>query len=150
MHRFIVLAAVTLTLAAPAFAANITQEQTCQRTAEHVIDILETSERATSAKTEITTLTRFSSAMQGRIDAGVKASAADFNMKLEDVQAMVDQQGAAIDAQLKQRYGTDRLYRDYTVQLMNCAKLFPGDLGSDASAFEDTADQIGTWSMADG
>lgn len=150
MHRFILLAASAAIFTAPALAANITQEQTCQRTAEHVIDILRGSDRASAAKAEVKTLKGFSQAMQTRIDAGVKSSATDFNMDVGDVQMMVDQQGAAIDGQLEQRYGTDRLYRDYTVQLMNCAKLFPNDLGTDAASFEKAADQIGTWSMQDG
>ena len=139
-------AAIAL-VASPALAQNITQEQSCQKMAEHVVEVLQGRDWASEASGEIAVLQAFIEAQEDAIEAGVTASAAALNMPLSQLQPMVDQQGETIAAQLDRRYG-DGLYRDYTVALANCAQAFPDALGSDRQTFATMLQTVGGWAQA--
>jgi ankyrin repeat protein len=142
------IAAATLcaAMALPAHANNITRQQTCEKTAEHVVDVLQARDWAGDAASEIAILQGFMTAQQRLIEEGIAASVSAFNMSEDQVRAMVDQQGGAIAGQIDARYG-DALYRDYTVSLANCAQLFPDDLGTTPAQFDETLQTIGLWAQ---
>lgn len=148
MIRILALAAFATLSALPASAGNITNQQTCQLTAQHVVDILEAKDWTSEAAAEVEVLEAFIDAQGKIIEREVAASAAQLSMDVSAVQAMVDTQGTAIAANLDQRFGTEKLYRDYAVSLFNCAKLDPDALGSDAETFVATLERIGEWAQA--
>jgi hypothetical protein len=143
------LAATTLLLiAAPANAGNITNQQTCQLTAEHVVSILESRDWKDEASDDIAVLNGFIAAQGTVIDREIAESAKAMSMSVDEIRTMVDQQGTAIAAQIDSRYGSEKLYRDYAVSLFNCAKLDTEALGTTPETFVATLERIGEWAQA--
>ncbi len=147
MTRFALALPLVFAAALPAHAGNVTNQQTCQLTARHVVGILEAKDWKDEAAREIGVLKAFAIAQGEVIAEEVADSAAQMSMSVDEIQTMVDQQGVAIDAQIDSRYG-DKLYRDYSVSLFNCAKLTPERLGSTPEVFVATLEKIGEWAQA--
>jgi len=125
----------------------VTDQQTCQLMARHVVDILESRDWRDEAVAEIGVLDAYAAAQATIIEAEIADSATQMGMPVADIQAMVDQQGEMLTASMEQRYGTEKLYRDYAVSLANCARRAPDQLGSDPDAFVATLEQIGAWAQ---
>jgi|GEM_PF-2725635 len=146
MTRLALALPLVLATALPAAAGNVTRQQSCQLMANHVADILESRDWADEAAREIGVLKTYAVAQGAIIDEEIADSATQMSMPVEDIQAMVDQQGAMLDAQIDEKYG-DKLYRDYTVALFDCAKMSPERLGSSPEDFVATLEQIGNWAQ---
>ncbi len=148
MLRYAFPVTALLLLAAPASAGNIINQQTCQLTAKHVVGILESRDWKAEAAEDIAVLNGFIAAQGTVIEREVTASATQMSMSVAEIQAMVDQQGTAITAQIDKRYGNEKLYRDYAVSLFNCAKLDTENLGTTPETFVATLERIGEWAQA--
>jgi len=147
MTRYALALPLLAAMALPVQAGNVTNQQSCQLMARHVVDILESRDWSDEAATEIGVLDAFDAAQATIITAEVADSATQMGMPVADIQTMVDRQGEMLAASIEQRYGTEKLYRDYTTSLLNCAKMAPDQLGSDPETFVATLDQIGMWAQ---
>ena len=142
------LAALLAFTALPAQAGNVTLQQSCALMAEHVAGILDSRDWNVEAADDIAVLNAFSAAQGAIITREVAASAAQLSMPVDEVQAMVDAQEMQLTAAIVQRYGTDKLYRDYGVALLDCAKRTPDNIGSPPETFVATLERIGEWAQA--
>ena len=147
MNRSLLALPLALLLAAPAQAGNVTQQQTCQLMARHVVGILESRDWRDEAAGDIGVLKLYAVAQGEIIAEETAASAEQLSMPLEEVKAMVDAQGETLKATMEKRYGTEALYRDYAVSLFNCAKMSPERLGSPPEKFAATLERIGKWAQ---
>jgi len=147
MLRPILAAASLASLSLPAHAGNVTRQQSCQLMAQHVAGILESRDWSAEAAPEIATLDAYAAVQADIITGEIADSAARMAVPVADIRAMVDTQGEQLKAAMENRYGTEKLYRDYAVSLQGCARLSPDRLGTTPETFVEMLQSIGTWAQ---
>lgn len=134
MLHFKMLAAVmTLGLLVP--TAQARTNAACIATAGHVQSVL-------SARPEIdaillSSLQSFRQAQEQALDKKIIASAKAYNMDVAALSKRSIEERKTMGEQLNNRFGTETLYRDHLVMLVNCAKISEStELGQSKTAFQ--------------